>query len=386
MIAASILLLIAIIITIPIVAVLLTRDPLGKGKFFFLSLFSFITNFILVEMVTNQSTIVTSITWNFDGTLNDVNNTYIGFAQTTAELTNISYFGYGYSLQLNTSFNSPISISTPFFNLSYTSFTVETWIYLATTVGDNAIFSQCECITCQDRCLSLIIRNGRLYMSFILDDLIGTTTLSTNTWYHVAYVYEYSSGTQSIYLRGILDGTKTSSGPYQGQSGSMIIGASNLSSNLYNGYIDELSIITMAKSATDILNDATLVAYFSFDGSSLTEDMGPNIISGFTQNTAVIGGKVGYGLSFSRSSSYLQAYGFLQLATANRSFSFSIWVYPYSVSGGNILQKSRTSANSLGCSQFIGLSSIGQIVFSLQIGAATSAIVKIGGPFMPINQ
>ena len=63
-------------------------------------------------------------------------------------------------------------------------------------------------------------------MGFTLDDLIGLTTLSINTWYHVAYVYDYSSETQSVYLQGVLDNSKTSAGPYQGQNGSMYIGSS----------------------------------------------------------------------------------------------------------------------------------------------------------------
>jgi len=37
----------------------------------------------------------------------------------------------------------------------------------------------------------------------------------------------------------------------------------------------------MAKLAADIFNDAKLIVYFSFDSSSLTEDMGPNKLPGF---------------------------------------------------------------------------------------------------------
>lgn len=231
------------------------------------------------------------------------------------------------------------------------------------------IFSQCECTTCRDRCLYVGIRNYTIYMGFMLDDVGGATPLTNNTWYHVAYVYDYSSQTQSVYLQGILDGRKTSAGPYQGQSGSIFIGTSNLASSGYFGRIDDLKIITMAKSSTDILDDATLVAYFSFDGTTLAEDMGPNKLYGSLSNVNVYVGKISRGLSFSGSLSYFQAYGCLYFTLANKPYSFAMWIYPYSVSGGNILQKSRYNTGIIPCNQLIGFSSIGQIVFNVPGGS-----------------
>lgn len=219
-------------------------------------------------------------------------------------------------------------------------------------------------------------------MGFTFDDVYGLTTLSINTWYHIAFVYDYTTRTQSIYLQGVLENSKTSSGPYQGQNGSIVIGSSYLSSSLFNGYIDNLLVTTRAKSASEILADATLVVYYSFDGTSLTNGMGPNKLNGSLSNAAAVTGKVGQGLAFTGLvSSYLQIYGFYQLGQSNKPFSFSLWVCPYSINGGVLIQKS-TYSNSTGwCYSFIGLNYLGQITMTI----ATTNNPLIIGPILSVR-
>ncbi len=319
-------------------------------------------------MVNNSTTTTTAASpvvtasWGFDNNANDVYGVYNGLAVNGTSYSNNTYFGYGYTLSLNSSANQSVIVSSPFFNLSYTSFTVEAWIYGITLAGDNAIFAQCQCTTCADQCLFLMIQNYKMYMGFTLDDVIGITTLSVNTWYHVAYVYDYSSRTQSIYLQGILDNSKTSAGPYQGQTGSILLGSSQLSSSSFNGYIDNVKLTTRAKSATEILADATVVVHFSFDGASLTEDVGPNGMNGSLSNAAVVTGRVGQGLAFSGSSSYLQIYGFYQLGQSHKAYSFALWVYPYSVWIGTLIHKT-TLQYLIGtwCQDMMGFTYSGQI-------------------------
>ncbi|CAF2349667.1 unnamed protein product [Rotaria sp. Silwood2] len=367
-IAGGILLGISILIVIPtILGIILTRNP-------------------AVTDATTTSTIAPTIItayWSFDNVASDLYGTYNGTLVNGATFSNTTYFDYGYNLALNDSFNQSVTITYPFFNLSYTSFTFEAWIYGYTLTGDQPLFSQCQCNSCQDQCLYLIIRNHKMYMSFLLDDVIGSTSLSINTWYHVAFVYDYSSGTQSIYLQGILDGTKTSAGPYQGQNGSIFIGSSVLSSNSFYGYIDNMKLTTRTKSASEILTDASLVVYFSFDGSTLTQDMGPNQLNGTISNAAAVSGKVGQGLAFSGStSSYFQASGFYQLGQSNKPFSFSIWIYPYSIAGGVLIQKATTQTGcSSWCYSLMGLSSFGQVVMFLYTTGAPSIV----GPILTVR-
>jgi hypothetical protein len=70
----------------------------------------------------------------------------------------------------------------------------------------------------------------------------------------------------------------------------------------------------MAKSTDDILNDATFGNFFSFNGSSLAEDMGSNKTSVSMQNGNTVTRKVGQALSLSGTSFVFQAYAFNQLS------------------------------------------------------------------------
>jgi hypothetical protein len=215
-------------------------------------------------------------------------------------------------------------------------------------------------------------------MGFTLDDLLGSTSLTINTWYHVAYVYDYSSQTQYVYIQGVLDNSRTSAGPYKGQNGPILIGSSQLSSSLFNGYIDNVAITTIAKSAAEILIDGGEVVYFSFDGSSLSEDMGPNKMNGTISNAAAATGKIGQGLAFSGAvSSYLQIYGFYQLGQSNKAYSFALWIYPYSVAGGVLIQISDYQNQSGWCYSSMGLDYLGQIVMVVYNGNVPTIVGSI---------
>jgi hypothetical protein len=114
------------------------------------------------SLVPNATT--TTAYWGFDSNADDLYGVYNGVLVNGATYSNTTYFGYGANSQLNASINQSIVVSSPFLNLSSISFTVEAWIYGYSFTGDNAIFSQCECSTCQDQCLSFIIRNYKMYM------------------------------------------------------------------------------------------------------------------------------------------------------------------------------------------------------------------------------
>ncbi|CAF4259461.1 unnamed protein product, partial [Adineta steineri] len=60
-----------------------------------------------------------------------------------------------------------------------------------------------------------------------------------------------------------------------------------------------------AKSAHDILNDATLASWHSFD-CEITYDSGPNKLQGTAVDVTLAPGKENQGLNFNLSSSYYQ--------------------------------------------------------------------------------
>jgi hypothetical protein len=135
-----------------------------------------------------------------------------------------------------------------------------------------------------DRCLYLMIRQNATYFAFFGDDCWNSSSIvPINQWHHFGFVYDYSLSTQYIYWNGLLICTHTSSGPFIGSSGAITIGAINNTgstpSYFWTGLIDQVSYVSRAKTATEILSDATLVAYYSFDNGSFY-DLGPNKING----------------------------------------------------------------------------------------------------------
>jgi hypothetical protein len=318
------------------------------------------------------------------------NATYTATSQTQP------YVGLGHALYVTNpsagSSNQSFSV-TSFLNLSYQSFTIEAWIYATSAYsGDNGIFGQCQCSSCSNQCLQLIIRSSKLYMGFTLNDVQGATTIVYNTWYHVAFVYNYATLQQIVYLNGVQDGIKSSAQPYQGQNGTIMIGAAQtiVQTSYFNGYIDNVRVTTRAKSAAEILNDGTLMAYYSFDLPNQLSDSGPNGLDGVQNNAALVTGRVNQAFRFTGSNSYFQAYGFYNLAwgvIGNKPFTIALWINPSSIGSSAIVQVSPFQNSSLGAAYIMNLvgilsssgTGIGQLVTQLY------AWPSVFGPFLPLN-
>jgi len=65
----------------------------------------------------------------------------------------------------------------------------------------------------------------------------------------MAYVYDYSTLTQYVYVNGILDVSGTPKGPYQGTTGDLTIGTNgvNAPNNYWDGCIDQVAYFAYAK-------------------------------------------------------------------------------------------------------------------------------------------
>ncbi|CAF1572593.1 unnamed protein product, partial [Didymodactylos carnosus] len=236
-----------------------------------------------------------------------------------------------------------------------------------------------------DQCLHFALASGYLRMRFYNDGSQGVTLFQPNRWYHIACVYDYNLTAQIVYVNGILDGFASPSGPYQGTSGLFEIGIAtvnyNVANNPFNGYMDQVLFTPRAKNATEILNDATLSAYYSFDGS-LYLDSGPLWINGTGVSVTSTTGRVNQALSFATSNSYFQATGFTLLGTVNQSFSIALWVKPTTVSGGaTIVHTSSTTIGYGWCIPMIGLSSTGNIITQSWNGG----LVSVTGPILSVN-
>jgi hypothetical protein len=299
----------------------------------------------------------------------------------------LPYLGQGQALYVSAPANQSFQVTSPFLSLAYTSFTIEAWIYSANNSGDNGIIGQCQCSSCTNQCFYFLIRAARLYVGFTLNDLSGLTTLTINTWYHVAFVYNYATSQQILYLNGVQDNIKSSAAAYQGTNGTISIGSTQLflATNFFTGYIDNLKIVTRAKSATEILTAASLIAYYSFDLPSPTIDSGPNGLTGSSSNTATVTGRVNQGMRFLGSASYFQAYGFYQLGFGvyyNKPFSIALWINPASYTSCVYVQQ---SANVTGGSCFNQLGIWSTTGNTAQLVAQGYAWPTIYGPFITLN-
>jgi hypothetical protein len=314
------------------------------------------------------------------------NGTLMNGASYSLASTNQPYLGNGRALTLLAASNQSYIVSAPFFNLAYTSFTVKAWIYSTNITGDRGIFSQCACSTCLNQCFYLILRSDRLYADFILNGLSGSTTIAINTWYHIAFVYNYATNQQILYVKGVQDAIASNVQPYQGTNASIQIGAAQILFTTYyfNGYIDNVKLTTRAKSSTEILFDASVTAYYSFDVSSLNNDNGPNGLNGLSINTAVVNGRVNQAMHFSGLSSYFQAYGFYQLmySISNQPFSISLWINPSVVSSSTIVQITQQQSSGP-CFNLIGITSTNVLTGQIMVQGCYWPIIY--GPFLTVN-
>ena len=65
----------------------------------------------------------------------------------------------------------------------------------------------------------------------------------------MAYVYDYVTRTQYVYVNGELDASNTNRGPYKGSTGDLTIGTNGVCSgaNYWDGCIDQVSYFSRAK-------------------------------------------------------------------------------------------------------------------------------------------
>jgi hypothetical protein len=276
------------------------------------------------------------IEWLFDGDLDDTYAVYNGIsANGIIQWISPGYSGYGMAAYFA---NETYCIVPYWLNLTGSSFTISTWIQLLSNAPLNSsefgLFTHCESETI-DKCLYMTVRYGKLLSSLYMSNVSGNTLLTTNIWYHVAYVYDLTALTQSIYLNGQLDGILSSSDIFQSNASQMWIGASPYMNSYPNpsGYIDQMIIVPRVKDANELLDEATLVVYYKFDNSFV--DSGPNQIQNGSGTNVIFdpNGRVNQALLIDSHYSFFQTSGFYFLAHSNYPYSFCLWIYPFETKG-----------------------------------------------------
>lgn len=341
----------------------------------------------LKHSLTNVYSIVTTLLWTFDNTLNDLSGAYTG-----TPLNNPTFVpginGYGSALSVNGTVGQCSTVN-PYLNMSYRSFTWEFWVYpTVTPTGDSMFIGQCTAAGSVGECLIFMTRNTIMWFAFWGDDVVGSTLIPANRWSHMAFVYDITLNKKFIYLNGILEGTQNSIGPLKVGSTVITFGCLTYNSgtsyvNFFTGYIDQMLYNSRVKNASEILDDATLVSYYRFLSGSILIDSGPNgingTIGGGTQSMA--NGILNQAIQFPSNGSFFQITGLVLLGTTNWPFSLSIWIRVTSLNGGGTI--AHLSSNTLGtgwCIGLIGLLSNGSIQIQLFNGVVNSIIA---GPSIP---
>ena len=284
--------------------------------------------------------------------------------------------------------NQSVSITQPFLPLFNRSWTFEAWIYLF-NITHGSIYpivrqGESESAT-TDKHLHLVVIDTRLRLAFFGDDVNGVTNLTAARWYHTAFTFDSVTRNQSVYLDGILDGSREANNSYQGVSGTLDIGVAHWWSetHVFDGFIDELSFFNRSKAPSEILRDATLNLYFSFDGNSI-RDQGPLEINGSLQgSTAFVSGRRGQALQICNvPDSYFITRSSVLLGRNNQPYSFSIWIKPVVIQKSTIIQMSSASDGHGGWYfPMIGINSTGQLAAYSWSGA----VVQVMGPVVPAN-
>lgn len=154
--------------------------------------------------------------------------------------------------------------------------------------------------------------------------------------------------------------------------------------NHFDGCLDSLVYFARAKSASEVLNDATWVAHLSFDGSTLL-DSGPLLINGTGASYSyTASGRLNDAITLSTSSSYVQITGLRRIGQNGWPYSVAIWVNPTNLAGGTIMHlSSRLDGDQPGawCLPIMGLTSLGEIA----INSWNGSNLPITGPAIPLN-
>lgn len=158
-------------------------------------------------------------------------------------------------------------------------------------------------------------------------------------------------------------------------------------SNLLCRRIDHFTISAgVARTACQIYNDVTLLAYFPFDTTATFNDYSVNLFNGIAAGTTTISqGRSGQALYFSSATSYFQAKCYPHLGTINPPFTFALWVNPDTLNGGGSLIHASNWQTGSGsnCYDLLSFTSTGALV--VQLMQSTTVVNAYQGPVVPVN-
>jgi hypothetical protein len=142
----------------------------------------------------------------------------------------------------------------------------------------------------------------------------------------------------------------------------------------------------VARNACQILNDATLTAYYPFDTNATFNDYSVNYFNGMGVGlTTLSRGRLNQAIYFPTSGSYFQAPCFSSGRMSPFAFTFSFWVNPASLTNGGTLIHISTVQNGNGttCYDLLAFTSSGALV--VQWMQSSGVVNATQGPIIPAN-
>jgi hypothetical protein len=345
------------------------------------------TVFYFLSLPMSPASVTNMYFWSFDSDFNDQSSTMNFSPVNNAGLSDVmTITGYGSSLSLDATQAQYLSNGDSFLNLAKTSWTFELWIYLSATTNnvDYPLIGQCQS-NANDQCLHLLIRDYRAYLGFYSDDCPSNQVISQSRWYHLAFTFDCETKHQLIYVNGVLDNHQQAVDCYQGQRGNLTIGRSYFHSTpeCFDGFIDELYYFDRVRTPKEILDDASLTVYFSFDNHSL-KDQGPlridaNVNGSVNFTEGIVGGALHIDPI---ADSFVQVTGLVLLGVSDQSYSISIWIRSSERRNSTIVHVSSEN-NGLGwCIPMLMLTDQGQLI-ALSWSAGRR---ELSGSIVPLNE
>lgn len=155
-------------------------------------------------------------------------------------------------------FQSSATINLPSSLSLVNGYTVETWIYLDSTAGDQAILSRTGGGAGTSNYLHLIVRGGQAHIGHFGDDLTGQTVLATGQWHHLAFTYDATTLERRIYVNGELDGADTAARKLtEVNNGALQIGS--FFGNRLAGQLDNFRIWEAPLAGIDLARQSNLI-------------------------------------------------------------------------------------------------------------------------------
>lgn len=133
------------------------------------------------------------------------NGTIVGGSTfSSADGSYLAFGGAGPNTRIDPVGTSTTGPSGTFFNVS--SFTIQAWVRYNVVTGNPVLCAQGQGSNNQGLHIQLSAAPHRFQFNMYNNDLTGTATIATNTWYNVACVYTRGTGfNKKIYVNGALD-------------------------------------------------------------------------------------------------------------------------------------------------------------------------------------